>query len=386
MLFWICLALVLVPLAAESLLLRRRRGRLAARVHVHGTRGKSAVVRLTAARLRALGFRVLAKTTGDAPEWIFPDGSTRPLRRTGPARIREHALLLDKASRLGADVVIAEGMALHPETVWMSERLLRATHAAVVNVRPDHEESMGPGREGVIRTLSLMIPAEARLHVGREAGAADLAARAAARRTHCRATAAAGGKTGKSPLAHPACLARALAADIAADLGHPISAEDEAPSGLAPPHDMNMRLHGVLVTARDLFSANDVLSTRLLLGDFAPWNDPETYRVALLATRFDRPLRTQAFLDWLERDTRPDCLVPAGSHAAYACLRACLRGQADRVAVWGLLPGLGPERLLVRLVRRARARGRAKLGVVCLGNARGWAESWRRVYGEPPCL
>ena len=44
------------------------------RIHVNGSRGKSSVVRLIAAGLRAGGFKTLAKVTGTSPRVIDKDG------------------------------------------------------------------------------------------------------------------------------------------------------------------------------------------------------------------------------------------------------------------------------------------------------------------------
>lgn len=393
MIFWLCLLLVLVPLVVEGRQLCAWRRRVPCRIHVHGTRGKSAVVRRTAALLRERGLRVLAKTTGDAPEYLLPDGSTAPVRRTGPASIREHIRILRMASAMNADVVVVEGMALQKENVLTSEQILRATCAVVTNLRPDHEETMGRGRKGVLRTLSLMIPPGATVYTGNETGALSLSAHAAAKGACCRIV--------DAPLSAPAqpeALARAAADDVCRALRLPapvLPFPDAAPSscGTAPgqarplagtPEDMP-------VLFLDLFSVNDVASARMMLAARERKEAAGLLRAALLCTRADRPLRTTAFTAWLVHESFFDVLVPVGSHAPcalwYGALSAGRPCPVPRPALVsaGLWNAPPPEKLVADLIRTAREKGRFGLFVTGLGNAHGYAERFRACYGGPPC-
>ncbi len=399
MLYWICLFMVLIPLAAEHRLLLRWRSAVPFRIHVHGTRGKSAVVRELTRILRERGLCVLGKTTGDVPEYLLPDGSVRPVRRIGPANIREHARLLRMASRMNADVVVAEGMALQPETIFISEQILRATHAIITNTRPDHEESMGRGREGVLQTLALLIPSGGMLYTAREVGAAELRKLATDRGAACRIV--------SSPLqspAQPLSLARAVAGAL------PESGAEKAAVGVPPlPKPMTRErsgtealafyesdVDGLQVFFADLFSVNDVLSSRILLQHCPLWRNSDLFRVALLSARPDRPLRTSTFMDWLEREPRFDLVMAAGDHALWAVLRAALSARARNsgppeepgpgCALAGMTGNAAPARLMGRLAKMALAHGRSGLFVAGLGNAHGYAERWRAVYGDPSCL
>ncbi len=211
MLYWICLAVVVLPMVVERLLVRRWRARIPLLVHVHGTRGKSSTVRDCARLLREQGLNVLAKTTGDAPEYVLPDGSVKAIRRIGPPRIQEHVAILRKAARLRVDAVVVEGMALSAETVWQSERILRATHAVITNTRPDHAECMGSGRSGVAATLGLMIPENGELFTAAEEGVEQLAE--ISRRKNCSIRIV----KSFSSLHQLGCLANAVAAAVLAE-------------------------------------------------------------------------------------------------------------------------------------------------------------------------
>ena len=390
MLFWICLLLVLLPLMLEGRLLRAWRARIPCRVHVHGTRGKSAVVRRLAALLRARGLRVLAKTTGDAPEYILPDGSVSPVRRTGPASIREHVRILRMAAAMRADVLVVEGMALQRENVLTSEHILHATHAVITNLRPDHEETMGRGRKGVLRTLSLMIPPGKTLYCAQETGAPSLAENAAARGTACRIV-----SSGLSAPHQPEALARAVAGDItgkrsllsAGDLCHTSAPCGPDPRGKAVP--LPGGADGMPGFFLDLFSVNDVVSTRMLLARGREEQAPRLLRAALLSTRADRPLRTTAFMAWLIHEPFFDIIVAAGDHAPcalwYGALLARRRGLSPSIMSAGALGGRAPETLLADLARKAREKGRSGLFVAGVGIAHGYAECFRVRYGGSSC-
>jgi hypothetical protein len=377
--YWIYLALVVLPLLLEYVRLGRWRGAVPIRVHVHGTRGKTTVTRTLAALLRSRGFRVLAKTTGDAPEYVLPDGNMRPIRRWGPPRIQEHVDVLRMAARLRAEIVVVEGMAIQRETVFQSERILCATHAIVTNLRPDHQETMGVGRRGVLDTLSLMFPRRGVIYTAAETGARILSARAAAADVPCKVVSV------TSLREQAGELAAAVANGIAA--GRPqqdcSSRDDDRPPG---------RLHAAMktivsrdVTLRlvDLFSANDVVSARLSWHGFVSGLGSDCLRIALLATRSDRPLRTRAFLDWLSVEPEFDFVAPVGGHAWYACLRASRRGRdARRRLLTVANPWTGPEHVLERLQDIARRRGQSEIAIIGLGNTHEFGMRWRTMVSH----
>ena len=376
--YWICLILVTLPLLVEYVRLKRWREAVPVRIHVHGTRGKTSTTRMLAAILRQRGHRVLAKTTGDAPEYILPDGSVQPVRRWAPARIQEHVNVLRMAARLRADIVVVEGMALQPETVFQSEQILRATHAIITNVRPDHLETMSAGRRGVLRTLSLMLPKRGTLYTPLEAGATILRARAEKAGIPCLIvpTPSAWNQSG--------ALAAAVAAGMedgrsTTDVGDD-HLDDAATSRLCADREptRTVTTRGVAIRFYDFLSANDVVSARLLWHLRAAQCGDDCLRVALLATRADRPLRTRAFMDWLCGESGFDLVVPAGDHAWYAVLHGARTARQERRRLLAVAnPWTRPGHVLERLCGLARQRGCRKLVVVGLGNAHGFGMHWR---------
>lgn len=363
MVYWICFVIVVVPLAFECVMVMYWREKIPLRVHVHGTRGKSSTVRGCAQLLREQGLAVLAKTTGDAAEYILPDGRVEAVRRIGPARIREHVATLRKAARLGADVVVAEGMALAPENVWQSENILRATHAIITNTRPDHAECMGSGRNGVIRTLGLMIPEHRELFTTAEEGVLQLAKLATQK--HCSVTMVGFPESCRQPDCLASAAAGALLAEGRVPLWYDFSAEKGPEWAAFLWRDTPLRF-------LDLFSTNDVESSALLWKQ--QQRDPDWLRVVLLATRADRPLRTRDLLNWLLAGEDFDLLVAQGGHAGYVWLRAGRGGRLLPLTPWRK-PGL-----VMRKLRTAAAtRGKKGVELIGLGNSHGMGKKWRNM-------
>lgn len=156
---------LLVGLGALELWWHRRNlSKIPIRVHVNGTRGKSSVVRLIAAGLRAGGKRTCAKTTGTLARMILPDGREVPIYRPAGANVIEQKRIVATAAYAGAEVLVIECMALQPELQSLCEsKLVRATHAVITNARPDHLDVMGPGAREVARALAGMTPPKGKL-------------------------------------------------------------------------------------------------------------------------------------------------------------------------------------------------------------------------------
>ena len=153
---------LLIAMGALELILHRRRlARIPIRIHVNGTRGKTSVTRLIAAGLREAGVRCLAKTTGTVPRFILPNGREVPVYRPGGANVIEQKQAVTMAAAQRAEALVVECMALQPSLQWLSEsKLVRATHGAITNARPDHLDVMGPAEEDVAHALAGTVPVD----------------------------------------------------------------------------------------------------------------------------------------------------------------------------------------------------------------------------------
>ncbi len=128
-------------------------------IHVNGTRGKSSVTRLIAAGLRVGKKKVMAKTTGSAPVFIFENGRETPITRHFGANIAEQPKIIRFAARRKADILVMECMAVTPEYQWVTEHKIVCSDICVMtNSRPDHLDLMGPGIRNVTLSLCNTLP------------------------------------------------------------------------------------------------------------------------------------------------------------------------------------------------------------------------------------
>ncbi len=138
---------------------QRNVGRLAVRIHVNGTRGKSSVTRLIAGGLSAGGVRTFAKVTGTEPRMILPNGTDELIFRPGPANIIEQLGIMRHAVKHKSDALVIECMALNPFNQRLSaEKMICATAGVITNIRPDHLDVMGPTVRDVGMALCTTIP------------------------------------------------------------------------------------------------------------------------------------------------------------------------------------------------------------------------------------
>ena len=169
LLFLLLSAAWVVFLVVERLHLDRNRRAIPLRVAVTGTRGKTSVVRLLAAVLRADGREVLAKTTGSEAAYLLPDGTEQEIRRRGAPSIIEQKGLLRRGARLGVDAVVAEIMSVHAEKHRVEAHTILQPHLVLVtNFRVDHPAAQGETPAEVARVLSLDVPAGARVFILQE--------------------------------------------------------------------------------------------------------------------------------------------------------------------------------------------------------------------------
>lgn len=154
-----CVVLFLVYLTAEALLLAQQRKRIALRIAVTGTRGKTTLVRSLAAVCRAGGRSVFAKTTGSEAAYLFPDGRIAQVSRRGLPSIIEQKKTIRLAAAAGADTLIAEIMSIQPENHAVESRMMLRPHIVVItNIRLDHTDAMGNTRDEIAAVLAETIP------------------------------------------------------------------------------------------------------------------------------------------------------------------------------------------------------------------------------------
>ncbi|HEY3009019.1 MAG TPA: poly-gamma-glutamate synthase PgsB [Micromonosporaceae bacterium] len=131
-----------------------------ARILVNGIRGKSSITRLCAGALRGGGQVVVAKTTGTAARFIYPDASEEPVyRKFGLANVIEQIAIVRRAAAFHPDALVIECMAVTPALQEINEtKLIQSTVGIICNVRADHLAEMGPTLRHVARSLSRSMP------------------------------------------------------------------------------------------------------------------------------------------------------------------------------------------------------------------------------------
>jgi poly-gamma-glutamate synthase PgsB/CapB len=356
MLYFALLAIAAGFLVLEQQLHRRRLRRIPLRIHVNGTRGKTTVTRLTAELLRRAGIRTFAKTTGDHPEFILPDGRPSRIRRRGAARVQEQLAVIEEAIGENAEAVVVECMALEPRLQEVSERaMVRSTIGVITNVRPDHFEVMGHSLDQVAQSLSGTIPAGAVLVT--ESGPYERLFR---ERCEAAGTRICVPSTDGAPcgdVAPPSALDENLSVVRAIGLqaGLPAETVDGILQDIAA-RERRQRLPEVGAGSRrivlvDAFSANDVVSTARVQDAFLTLGETACPRpvVALLNTRADRPLRTLAFAEFIAGQTCYDAIGLAGDGSFLA--RHRLRKHAITVPLFTLRER-EPSRLISAIARQ----------------------------------
>jgi gamma-polyglutamate synthase len=134
--------------------------RIPQRILVNGSRGKSSVTRLCAGALRGGGKVVVAKTTGTAARFIYPDASEEPVyRKFGIANVIEQVGIVRRAADFAPDALVVECMAVMPALQEVNQtKLIQSTIGVLSNVREDHVAEMGPTMADIARSLSRSMP------------------------------------------------------------------------------------------------------------------------------------------------------------------------------------------------------------------------------------
>jgi len=159
-----CLLTIIIYLTIEIVAHNWRLKKIAIRVHVNGTRGKSSVTRLIAAGMRAGNIITCSKTTGTVPRFIDPYGNEFPIYRPLSSNIIEQIKIIKFAMQYKPKALVIECMALQPHLQSLAElKLIKATHGVITNTRADHLDVMGPHERDVALALAGTVPKKALL-------------------------------------------------------------------------------------------------------------------------------------------------------------------------------------------------------------------------------
>jgi hypothetical protein len=249
----------IVYLFAEKYRLDKRRRTIPIRIAVNGTRGKTGAVRMIAAALRASSIKTCAKTSGSETRFIYPDGSEIAVARNGPPSVIEQMWVIQKAAALGVEATVCEMMGIQGEyQVLESKKILDPVYTVIVNARLDHGEQ-GETETEVMKNYLAAVPSGSRIFCLAGSGENDDKARLVLEL--CRCLGLDEGLCGKA------------------------MGEAEMDRGA-----FRFFCYGKMY-CYNLFAANDVKSTRILIDSLPPG-----FRLGLFNSRRDRGERSLQFV------------------------------------------------------------------------------------------
>jgi len=322
----------------------RALGRIPIRIHVNGTRGKTSVVRLIAAGLRAAGKRVCAKTSGTFASITDPEGREYSIYRASQANIIEQVRVIGRISKLKPEILVIECMALQPHFQSLSElQMVRPTHGVITNARADHLDVMGPTSRDVALALSGTTPVAAEMFTTEREHLDVLQSAADDRGTALhQPSAEAIASVDESVLSrfryteHPENIALALA--VCGRLGVDRDIALEGMVALAP-EDGATRVSRVGFFDRDIvfvqaFAANDPSSTRMIWERMVERYGEGRRTIVVVNCRMDRPDRSRQFAEMVGKWSSPDAYVITGGGAALFVRHAVANGvPAHRITM-----------------------------------------------------
>lgn len=314
-------------------------------IHVNGIRGKTSVCRLIDAVLRGADYRVFTKTTGTDPAYIDTQGQEHPIRRLGPANIREQLSMIRRASKEHAQVLILECMAVDPLLQDIAQnKIVKGRLNVITNVRYDHTFVMGETLEEIADSLSATIPRNGVLFTADEVWFERLKERCDSLGT-------------QAVLCRPNSVADNENLAIAYEIGKYLGISDEDFQKNIQGYQEDFGANKLYVRGKlrflNLFSVNDPQSTRNVL---AHYQDQGEELTVVYNNRMDRPDRLVLFA----RHFFPQ--VP--------CRRVIVIGENRRLAV-RVLKGCGAAHVEERRDWRSILQLEDDALVVGVGNIKG---------------
>ena len=323
--------------------------RIPLRVLVTGTRGKSSTVRLIHAALTAGGIPTLSKMTGTASRELDTSGQEHTTNRIGQVSILEMLETVRRSGRrddVAPQAIVLECMAVTPDLITLcTDDIVRPQVSIVTNALWDHLEEQGTTLTEIAISLSrAMDGADVSITAEhRETTRAILAYEAQLR--GCAFDAVSGEEVpaeilARLPGAHPdnVAMALAVAAFAGIDRDSAVRGMEGATVEPLPTLPVTSLIGGIEWWYRDIGSINDTDSLTPALLDARLQMPKDTVTLAILTTRWDRPLRAIQFaasitpedVDGIIIVGEPDVIV-----RHYARRGGWTDDRIIRVSTWG---------------------------------------------------
>lgn len=344
------------------------------RVLVNGIRGKSSITRLCAGALRGGGRIVVAKTTGTAARFIFPDASEEPVhRKFGIANVVEQIGIVRRAAAYRPDALVMECMAVTPALQEVNQsKLIRSDIGVLCNVREDHLAEMGPTLDDVARSLSRSMP------VGRVCISAERERQAIlqeeARKRDCRLITVDPDSVSDEEMAgfgwitfkENVAIALAVAEQLGVDRQSALAGMWESPPDPGVLSVARVMHDNKRIRFANVFAANDPESTIMNVRQLEDQRLIARPLTMLINCRPDR-IERNGQMGALAAEVQPQCIVLIGEVTKSARARVPAELQ-DRVVDLG--GKLAPDRLL----REVLAATPDESSIVAVGNIHGQGE------------
>jgi gamma-polyglutamate synthase len=352
------LSLITLLLMAEVVILSRRTQKIALRISVSGTRGKSGTTRDLASVLRLSGLKVLAKTTGSGARYILPDGSEEAVPRRGIISILEQKRVIAKAAALGVDCLVTEIMSIHPGNHKIeSQRIIKPHLTILTNFRADHLDVAGGSLTETESVYLNDISAGTRVFVHRnhisphlESGIAEAGATLVAAEPGSSRRLSLNSAAGSFRIEENLDLVYAVAGHLGVKDTDISAGIETALHDTGRPELFTMIREGKTIWFANTFAANDPLSTTILMDKIIGESGIQPKHVAgILSLRSDRAERTQQWIEFLQAgagaDARMDADVVAGVDAGED---AGVDASANKNGRFGNLFVAGKQRAIVK--------------------------------------
>lgn len=323
--------------------------RIPLRVLVTGTRGKSSTVRLIHAALNEAGIPTLGKVTGTASRELDTTGAEHATNRIGQVSILEMLETVHRSFTGGTpapQAVVLECMAVTPDLIQMcTGDIVRPQVSVVTNALWDHLEEQGTSLQDIAISLSRVMSG-AEVAVTAEHRAATLATLAYEASRHACAFDAVNGRELPADVlarlggAHPDNVAVALAVAAFAGVDRQTAVRGMAAATVEPlpTSPVTVTIDDIEWWYRDIGSINDTDSLTPALVEAKAQMPRDAVTLAILTTRWDRPLRGIQFASSITPDD-VDGIVIVGEPDVvvrhYARKAGWTSDRIIRVGTWG---------------------------------------------------
>ena len=352
--------------------------RIPLRVLVTGSRGKSSTVRLIHAAFSEADIPTLGKMTGTASRELDTAGAEHPTNRIGQVSILEMLETVNRSFRrdaLAPEALVLECMAVTPDLIRMcTDDIVRPQVSVVTNALWDHLEEQGTTLDQIAVSLSNVMRG-ADIAVTAEHRVATRAVLAYEAQVHgCAFDAVSGAEVepdilARLPGAHPdnVAMALAVAAYAGVDRETAVRGMEIATVEPLPTLPVTTTIDGIEWWYRDIGSINDTDSLTPALLDARAQMPADAVTLAILTTRWDRPLRAIQFaasitpsdVDGIVIVGEPDVVVRHYAHQA-----GWTSDRIVRVGTWGF----GERPLYRRIAELAeRVRGARPQCIALIG-------------------